>query len=271
MPVIPRKHDYRFLAPYFLEFYKALASKGVAVKREMTQNSWDHFDALAEKKGAIVDNLMPGLGLTREQFEADFIRPYEKLDCEKAITLSHFQNLWLAGKDYRFQVIPTQPSDPALSWLVVDIMDLGLFNVLSLVGLDGLQLHPALHLPCHQCIYCGRIDGDELGKFQKNREKWFCCLKSCLGVAGKVEEHAGCCTREWRKIKSTLIRCLNRNYGSREKVIEVFKKFCKDRYSANAMKPPIRPWIIHQHQGCDGRLRLGQCEAMSSVDLSGFA
>lgn len=265
MARITHKYNYDFLAPSFLKFYKEKQEKLQKTQSKFIRDSVVYISEMKVGENPGYDAFLQELGLTREQFEIDYIEPYKRLDYQKALTVSHLQNLLLASKGYKFQVASTE-LDAALGWTLVNIIDLGLFEIGNLAHLSGLYYHPAQHSPCHQCLYCGRVDGDELGRFSKHHDKWFCCLESCLDIDGKCGEHGNCCTTKWRTIKSSFIRRLNRNYASKEKTIRVFVDFCEERYHLNARNPFIRPWISHRLEGCKGTAMLKQCAQFSLND-----
>lgn len=244
MSQIAHKHSFDFLASCFWAFYEGKKADIERAKSETIRESLANLDKIRYKNGNIFDTL----GLTREEFKKSFVEPYQGLSGQKLIIISHLQNLFSAMGNYKIEITPIEN---ALDWTFVNIADLDLFNIWKSGYSHGVIRDPARHMPCHQCLYCGRVDADELGTFSKHHKKWFCCVKSCQGVDGMLSEHdEKCCTRLWRTTKSNLLRRLNRNYENKNKVLELFKNFCEERYLANSANPPIRNWASHYIFGC---------------------
>jgi hypothetical protein len=205
----------------------------------------NHLEILLHEKTDFIQSL----GLTLDEFEANFLAPYLKLSEQKKLTfealqiitdmqsraIGHRPEVLYDGEiPLLFKVEPTSLNYfDSLDWTIFNIYDL---NLPEFEFIEG-KFMMVLDMPYRQCRYCGRKDhyyGKDNKKILFNNKQRYCHAKGCdFTSLSNPELHKQCCYGQWGLIKKSFKQRLYRNADYMPEAKRIFIDFCNERLEKN--------------------------------------
>ena len=200
-------------------------------------------------------NLLTELNISENELIKNYIDPFNGLSIPQIQNILNYLANFLQKESrnpFKFKIeLTTSTLNNALTWTVIFIKDLNLFNIDD----PWINHHHYLFEPVNQCRVCGKPDFYTIGKkeFKFNKKSRYCHKIKCEDLSNSsYTNHKTCCYGKLSKDRHDLKQRFSYE-KDKDKNIEYFIKFCNEKLEEK-LENKYPPQIYEPQKDAEGNL-----------------